>query len=202
MEFLLVNTLWLPLCLANATWNDSPRLLSQCTALESLNIWTYLQQTNLIIGSWQYTGQIDAKTRIKFSCFNSHTFNFRFTDAISRCCRSWMLIPDPGSQIRILSIPDLGSASKNLSISKNLIILTLKMVSKLSEIWSGLDPDFLPIPDPGSRIQGSKGHRIPDTDPQHSYLACLPGCGFPTGAGQSRGGLGGRSNGCSTHRKS
>jgi hypothetical protein len=24
-----------------------------------------------------------------------------------------------------------------------------------------------PIPDPGSRIQGSKRHRIPDPDPQH-----------------------------------
>ncbi len=50
------------------------------------------------------------------------------------------------------------------------------MVSKLSEIWSGL---FIPDPDPGSgsririlifypsRIQGSKRHRIPDPDPQH-----------------------------------
>jgi hypothetical protein len=59
------------------------------------------------------------------------------------------------------------------------------MVSKLSEIWSGLfipdpDPDFLPIPDPGSRgqkgtgsrVQGSKRHRIPDPDPQH---CCLQG---------------------------
>jgi hypothetical protein len=27
-----------------------------------------------------------------------------------------------------------------------------------------------PIPDPGSRIQGSKRHRIPDPDPQHWYL--------------------------------
>ncbi len=73
-------------------------------------------------------------------------------------------IPDPiffhpGSRIRIFSIPDPGSASKNL------IILTQKIVSKLSEIWSGLlipDPDFLLIlndgvkkavkkaPDPGS----------------------------------------------------
>ncbi len=28
-------------------------------------------------------------------------------------------------------------------------------------------PDFLPIPDPGFRIQGSKRHRILDPDPQH-----------------------------------
>ncbi len=51
------------------------------------------------------------------------------------------------------------------------------MVSKLSEIWSGL---FIPDTDPGtgfwffthpgSTIQGSKRHRIPDLDPQHWYL--------------------------------
>ncbi len=59
-----------------------------------------------------------------------------------------------------------GSASYNLSI------LTQKIVSKLSEIWSGLfipdpgsDPDFLTIPDPESRGQKSIGSRI--TDPQH-----------------------------------
>ncbi len=63
-----------------------------------------------------------------------------------------------------------------------LSILTQKIVSKHSEILSGLfipdlDPDFLPIPDPGSRgqkctgsrvrsrIQGSKRHRIADPDP-------------------------------------
>ncbi len=59
----------------------------------------------------------------------------------------------PGSRIRLFSIPDPkffhpGSTSKNLSI------LTQKIVLKLSEIWSGLfipdpDPDFLRIPDPG-----------------------------------------------------
>jgi hypothetical protein len=59
-------------------------------------------------------------------------------------------VADPGclTRIRIFSIPDTGSAAKNLSI------LTPKIVSKLSEIRSGLftpdpDPDFLPIPDPG-----------------------------------------------------
>ncbi len=29
------------------------------------------------------------------------------------------------------------------------------------------DPDFLPIPDPGSRGQKGTGYRIPDPDPQH-----------------------------------
>ncbi len=81
-----------------------------------------------------------------------------------QCCGSGMY---PGSEffpsrILICSIPDPGSASKILSI------LTQKMVSSRSKIWSGFfisdpDPDFIPIPDPGSR--GSKRHRIPD--PQH-----------------------------------
>ncbi len=64
----------------------------------------------------------------------------------------------PRSWNRLFSIPDLGPASNNLSI------LTQTIVSKLSEIWSGL---FIRDPDPGSesRIQGSKRHRIPD--PQH-----------------------------------
>jgi hypothetical protein len=47
-------------------------------------------------------------------------------------------------------------------------ILTKKMVSKLSEIRSGLfipdpDPDFLPIPDPGYRGQKGTGSRIRNT---------------------------------------
>ncbi len=78
-----------------------------------------------------------------------------------QCCGCWKFIPDHGSWKRIFSITDPGTASKNLSI------LTQKIVCKLSEIWSGLffadpDPDFYP-----SRIQGSKRHRIPDPDPQH-----------------------------------
>jgi hypothetical protein len=52
-----------------------------------------------------------------------------------------VFIPDP-------NFLHTGSASKILRI------LTQNMVSKLSEIWSGLfildpDPDFLPVPDPG-----------------------------------------------------
>ncbi len=68
---------------------------------------------------------------------------------------------DPGclSRIRIFSIPDPGSASKNVSI------LTQKIVTVLSEIWSWLfipdpDPDFLSIPDPVSRGQKGTGSRI------------------------------------------
>ncbi len=55
-------------------------------------------------------------------------------------------------------------------------------VSTLPEIWSGLfipdrdrirdpDPDFLPIPDPGST--GLKGPGVPDPDPQHWFLVML-----------------------------
>ncbi len=80
------------------------------------------------------------------------------------------------SQFRIFPIPDPESTSKNLSI------LTQKIVSKLSEIWSVL---FIPgswilIFYP-SRIQASKRHRIPD--PQHcnfliKYWGTYPGSGF------------------------
>ncbi len=76
-----------------------------------------------------------------------------------QCCGSGMFIPDPnffhpGSRIHIK------------------VFQPQKIVSKLSEIWSGL---FIPNPDPGSgswfffhpgsQIQGSKRHRI--LDPQH-----------------------------------
>jgi hypothetical protein len=61
-------------------------------------------------------------------------------------------------------------------------LFTQKIVTKLSKIWewdlgSGIrdpgsgDPEKTysgsRIPDPGSRIQGSKRHRVPETDPQH-----------------------------------
>ncbi len=44
------------------------------------------------------------------------------------------------------------------------------MVSKLSKKGSGMfipDPDLDLFTHLGSRIQGSKWHRIPDPDPQH-----------------------------------
>ncbi len=66
-----------------------------------------------------------------------------------------MFIPDPnfyypGSLIRTFPIPDPGYASKNFSI------LTQKIVSKLSEIWSGL---FIPDPDPILTYPGSRGQK-------------------------------------------
>ncbi len=98
-----------------------------------------------------------------------------------------MFIPDPESRIRMFPIPDPGYWIQIFSIldprfeffpsqvldpgciSKNLSILTKKMVSQLSEIWSRFS---IPDPDlgseswlftyPRSRIQGSKRQRIPD----------------------------------------
>jgi hypothetical protein len=62
-----------------------------------------------------------------------HTSVIKKHVVIRQCCGSRRFIPDPGSEffaswIRIFCIPDPGSASKNLSI------LTQKIVSKLSEI--------------------------------------------------------------------
>ncbi len=74
----------------------------------------------------------------------------------------------PGSRIRGVYT---GSRIRIFSIRiKEISILTQKIVSKLSEIWSGLfitdsDQDFYPsqIPDPG--VKQTKRHRIPD--PEH-----------------------------------
>ncbi len=124
--------------------------------------------------------------------------NFQF-------CWSGMFIPDPESRIRMFPIPDPGYWIQIFSIldprsqiwifpfqvldpgciSKNLSILTKKMVSQLLEIWSRFsipDPDpgsgswlfTYPrarswIPDPESRDQKGNGSLIPD-----------PGSGFGT----------------------
>ncbi len=104
----------------------------------------------------------------------SRLFNFQSKQEGSayQCCGSGMFprIPDrnffhPGSQIRFFSIPQIGSASKNVSI------LTQRIVSKLSEIWyrtgcSSRITDFLPIPDPGVK-------KTPD--PQHWNLPAMAG---------------------------
>jgi hypothetical protein len=72
-------------------------------------------------------------------------------------CESGMFIPDPN--FFPSRIPEFNYFNQ-------------KIVSKLSEIWSGM---FIPDPDPPgsdlgfylSRIQRSKRLRIPDPDPQH-----------------------------------
>jgi hypothetical protein len=65
-------------------------------------------------------------------------------------------MPDPGSdffpyRIRIVSIPDPGSASKNLSIltPKNQFLSYRKYDPGCSSRIPDPDADFLPIPDPG-----------------------------------------------------
>jgi hypothetical protein len=74
-----------------------------------------------------------------------------------QCCGSGMFIPDPGSDFfpsRILdrtdSIPDPGSASKNLSIltRKQWFLSSRKYDPGCSSRISDPDADFLPIPDP------------------------------------------------------
>jgi hypothetical protein len=60
----------------------------------------------------------------------------------NQCCGFGMFIPDPG--------PEFFPSLFRIRIEE---FLTRKIVSKLSEISSGLvipdpDPDFLPIPDP------------------------------------------------------
>ena len=69
----------------------------------------------------------------------SEFFPSRITDPGSKFFPTG--IPDPGSEFFPSRMLDPGSASKNLSI------LTKKMVSQLSEIWSRFS---IPDPDPGS----------------------------------------------------
>jgi hypothetical protein len=63
-------------------------------------------------------------------------------------------IRDVYPRIRIFSIPDPGSQIQFRILVKKFKYFNPKMVSKLSEIWSGMfvpdpDLDFSPIPDPG-----------------------------------------------------
>jgi hypothetical protein len=68
------------------------------------------------------------------------------------------------------------------NFQRNIKLFTKKIVKKLLKIWSwdqrsGIRDPRSGIRDPektysGSRIQGSKRHRIPDPDPQH-LMYCL-----------------------------
>ncbi len=82
--------------------------------------------------------------------------------------KHYISVVHPRSRIRLFSISDPRSEifhpGSRIHI-KELSILTQKIVFKLSEIWSGLfipdpDPNFLPIPDLGSRGQKNTGSRI------------------------------------------
>jgi hypothetical protein len=95
----------------------------------------------------------------------------------TRCCGFGMFIPDPnvfhpGSRIqdpgvRIFPIPDPGSASKNLSI---LTQKTVSLGNMIRVVHRG--PGSLFFTHHGSRIQGSKRHRI--LDPKSASLITRP----------------------------
>ncbi len=79
-----------------------------------------------------------------------------------QCCGSGMFIPDSN-----FSIPDPGWKWYPDPHQSVLSIFTQKILSNLSEIWSGLfipdlDLDFYPslVPDPGSRGQKGTGNRF------------------------------------------
>jgi hypothetical protein len=123
---------------------------------------------------------------------NSDLFHLVWVYKFRFCIFDWILGPvfkffpsqvlDLGSKFFPSQIPDPGSAFfpswilDPWSSSKNLSILTQKMVSKLSEIWSGFFiPDTDPgswlfihprsqswIPDPGSSVQKGTGSQITD----------------------------------------
>ncbi len=108
-----------------------------------------------------------------------------------QCCGSGMFILDrnffhPGSRIRIFSIKDPGSELKNLRI------LSQKIVSKLSEIWSGFSSQIrIPNPDQfcgsmkfwnGSGCGSGSAHPYlwpmdPDADPGGQKTYGSYGCG-------------------------
>jgi hypothetical protein len=71
-------------------------------------------------------------------------------------------IPDPN-----FSIPDPGSASKNLSIIKKLFLSYRKYDPGCSSRIPDPDPYFLPIQDPGSR--GQKGTCSTTGKPTHLF---------------------------------
>ncbi len=110
----------------------------------------------------------------------SEFFPSQILDSGSKFFPPW--IPDPVSKFFPSRILDPGSTSKNLCI------LTKKMVSQLSEIWSGFstpNPDFLPVPDPDPVFQiPNPGvskvlepwSRIPDPDSQHWRFWLCSGC--------------------------
>jgi hypothetical protein len=82
-------------------------------------------------------------------------------------------IPGPGSRIRTVSIPDPGSSSENLSI------LAPKKAKKWFLSSKKYDPGcssrirMLTFSHPGSRIQGSKRHPIPDPGSGSATLQVL-----------------------------
>ncbi len=76
------------------------------------------------------------------------------------------------SRIRTVSIPDPGSASKNLSIltqkkPKKWILRSRKYDPGCSSRIPDPDADFLPIPDPGVKKAPDPGSESATLDPEH-----------------------------------
>ncbi len=95
----------------------------------------------------------------------------------------------PGSRIRIFSIPDPGYRVEKIpdpgsgTASKNLSILTQKIVSKLLEILSRMfipDPDLDFFTHPGSRNQKGTGSRIRNIANIFSHPLCSIRVTVPT----------------------
>ncbi len=155
------------------------------------------------------------RVRLLFDSLSPSEFGDKISSMADLGCLSWILDPgskcfpspiqDPGSKFFPSWIPDprfefYPSRSRDHGcISKNLSVLTKKMVSQLSKIWSGFsipDPDpgsgswlftypgsLSWIPDPESRDQKGTGSlipdpwsRIPDLDLQHSRFQVCSGC--------------------------
>ncbi len=80
-----------------------------------------------------------------------------------------MFIPDPNI---FIPDPNIFYPGFRIRIKEFKYLNPKKMVPKLLEIWFGLfipDPDFLHIPDPGSRGQKGTGSRIRNTG-YHAYF--------------------------------
>ena len=127
---------------------------------------------------------------------SSYLLYWTLSKVCEQCVGSGMFIPDPDfSPSRILDLGSrIQKQQWKTGVKKNLLsylfvafrscwnrswLITVahfaffhfltqeKIGFKLSEIMVGSGIRKKPIPDPRSRIQGSKRYRIPDPDPQH-----------------------------------
>ncbi len=112
-------------------------------------LWSYQQVPDLDPHRWSQCHSPQTYLSLRTSLCDTGSFHSFFLNCNVAGCGSGMFIPDPnffhpGSRTQGQKDSGSGSASKNLSI------LTQKIVSKLSEKWSGM---FIPDPDPGSSFR-------------------------------------------------
>jgi hypothetical protein len=90
-------------------------------------------------------------------------------------------IPDPGSELSPSRIPDPGSSSKNLSIltPKKAKIWFQALKNMIWVVHPGSRFRMLTFFHPGSRIQGSKRHPIPDPGSGSATLIVKETLTFP-----------------------